>query len=121
MKHHTVISAYPQVIAKTPRQFGVNVEVQDYHDSTNLWDWIADSGVSIVRDFHPEVNLRREQLPAGTWGDITSVADFEAWRQQVLANPEAEHIAWSAYRFNETVPWLGNPNGIAGSLAGHKR
>ena len=116
MKHHTLISAYPQAIAKTPRQFGVNVEVQDYHDTTNLWDWIADSGVSIVRDFHPEVNLRRAQLPAGTWGTIASQQDFEDWRQRVVANPDEGPIAWSAYRFNETVKWLGNPDGIAGSL-----
>jgi hypothetical protein len=104
-----------KVIAKTPRHLGVNVEVQDHHERSNLWDWLADSGATILREFHPEKNLRRHPAAAETFDHVTSPESFNSFRQRLIADPRA-NIPWNDYLFAEQVPWLGVPDGIVGKL-----
>ena len=78
MRHFSRLRIRPDEVARTPRRLGVNAELQDHHDETNLWDWIADSGAGAVREFHPEVSLRRAPAEPGTWGPISGRADFDA-------------------------------------------
>ena len=71
-----------KVVAQTPRHFGVNVEVQEHYDRCNLWDWLVDSGASVIREFHPEKYLRKEPLTPKQLEGIRTKADFDQWRQR---------------------------------------
>jgi len=102
----------PTVIACTPRHLGVNIETQEYHDRTNLWDWLADSGSTIAREFHPEQNLRVRSVSPQTWKDIATRADFDRFRERVAADPEGDAIQWGAYAFDSQLAWMGVPDGI---------
>ena len=103
-----------RVAARTPRRFGVNVEMQDHYERCNLWDWLADSGASVIREFHPEKYLRRHPMEPKKVAGISSKADFDAWRRRLVAAPET--LAWDDYMFNEPIRWLGVPDGIIGKV-----
>ena len=107
-----------RIAGRTPRRFGVNVEVQDHFDRCNLWDWLADSGATVIREFHPEKYLRRDPMDPGLVAGIRSKADFDAWRGKLAAAPEA--LPWDKYLFNEPVKWLGVPDGIIGKVKAGK-
>jgi hypothetical protein len=98
--------------AQTPRFFGVNVEIQDHAAETNLWDWVAEGGFSVVRTFHPEVTLRREGRPYADRSDWDQGA-FDSWRQEICADPDAT-LDWSAFLFDEAVPSIGVPDEVIG-------
>ena len=97
----------PIISGRTPKHFGVNVEIQEYADSTNLWDWLADSGVSVVREFHPEKNFRNTPVSEDAWGDIPSREAFDEFRKRVMKDPQNGGIMWNNYSFNKHVKWLG--------------
>ena len=106
------LEIFPDTVARTPRHLGVNIELQDHHDEVNLWDWLADSGVTIVREFHPEQSLRKGEVSHDTWETVTTRAELEAFRKRVRADPEGDMIQWQAYRFDRPVHWIGVPDGI---------
>ena len=58
MRDYTVFSLSDLVIGRPPKRLGVNVEVQDHQEESNLYDWLADSGAQVIRSFHPERTLR---------------------------------------------------------------
>ncbi|MFZ2655940.1 MAG: hypothetical protein WAX69_13500 [Victivallales bacterium] len=116
MRNTCKLSVFPEVVAKTPRHLGVNVEVQEYHDAINLWDWLADSGVTVVREFHPEVNLRKCPVKENEWDPINDRIGFDSFRQRILASPENGPVRWDNYRFAETIQWMGVPDEIARKL-----
>lgn len=103
---------FSEAVARTPRHWGLNIEMQDYHDEVNLWDWLADSGATIVRELHPPSCLRKDTIAADAWDHIASRGDLEAFRTKVKADPEGSLIQWDAYMFGESVPWIGVPDGI---------
>ncbi len=103
-----------RIAARTPQHFGVNVEVQDHFADTNLWDWLADSGSTIIREFHPETCLRKKPLRPADLTAIHQKADFDRWRETLANNPD--QLDWNAFAFSEPVPWLGVPDGIIGKL-----
>lgn len=103
-------------VATPPRRFGVNIEIQDYAEELNLWDWLKDSGAQVLREFHPEKNLRREDAPADRWNGCKDKATFARFRDEVMTNPAAS-IDWGTYRFRERVPWLGVPDTIIGKVS----
>ncbi len=110
-----VLTVYPRVAARAPRHLGFNVEVQTDHEQINLWDWLADSGATVIREFHPEVNLRRAPVAPGAWGPIASQADFDRLRARFKADPRAA-VNWANYRFDERIPWLGVPDAIVAKV-----
>jgi len=103
---------FPDAVAKTARHFGVNMEIQDHHDEVNLWDWLADSGATIVREFHPEQSLRKGEVDQSDWDAVKTPSDFEAFRKSVRDDPEGGPIQWGAYHFDKRVKWMGVPDGI---------
>ncbi len=103
------INVLDQLAGAGPRMFGVNVEIQDHAERSNLWDFLADSGVNCVRTFHPEQSMRRAPATEGELGAFTSWSDFERFRSAVLQDPEQGPIRWDAYRFSEQIPWMGVP------------
>lgn len=106
-----VLTVYPRAVGRVVRNLGFNVEIQTDHDRVNLWDWLADSGAGVVREFHPEVNLRREPVREGAWGAIRSRADFDAKRREYIAG-SGPAAGWPNYRFAERIPLLGEPDAI---------
>ncbi len=107
----------PNPIAETPKHLGVNMLTQEHHDVINLWDWLAHSGATIAREFHPEKPLVGAERPPDPWESIHSSADFEAYRRSVLANPAPDGpICWDAYSFDKPVKWIGVPDGIIEKL-----
>jgi hypothetical protein len=112
MKDHTAIVLRDVPVASTPCHFGVNVEIQDHHNRTNLWDWLADSGATCVREFHPEQTLRPRPADPRRLSSITSREGFDTWRKKLMADPDST-IAWNDFSFSEPLPWLGVPDGIA--------
>ena len=111
MQHHTEIHLLPGSRGTLPRRAGVNLELQGFARQTNLWDWLADSGFQAVRQFHPELNLRRHPAEPGTWGEIFSEADYEARRARCRARPE-QAFRKEDYTFSDDIPWLGVPDEI---------
>ncbi|MEI7834298.1 MAG: hypothetical protein WCJ56_14010 [bacterium] len=114
MKDTSTLCVYPRVIARTPRHLGINVETQDHADRTNLWDWLANSGVSVVREFHPEATMRVAPACVEDWA-IADVEEFHRWRQWLLQDP-AGAVRWGDYRFTQNIPWMGVPDEIAGKV-----
>jgi hypothetical protein len=106
-----VLTVYPRTTARSPRHLGFNVEVQSEHDRINLWDWLADSGATAIREFHPEVNMRRRPVAEGAWGTVASRADFERQRRRIVDDPGSA-VDWANYRFAENIPWMGIPDAI---------
>ena len=126
-----------RAIAKTPRHLGLNVEVKDHYEKANIWDWIADSGATVVREFTPERNLKvgmvsdedlkgphmernwrvlnLAKVGEEEFASIQSRNDFDAWRKDILTNPQKK-IPWELFSFDRELPWLGNPDGIVSKL-----
>ena len=100
----------PRPVAQTPKHLGVNVEVMHGAERANLWDWLADSGISMMRVGHPDVSFRKSVPAAETAYQAFRVrAEFETYRKRLLADPE-KNIPWGQYRFDEDIPWLGTPD-----------
>lgn len=110
MKNYAEIIISDVITGQTPVHFGANVEMQDNCSSTNLWDWIADSGMTVVRSFHPEQTLRTAQASAGRWGRIESKNDFDQLREKLVSAPQSESLCLQKYMFNRHVPWIGIPD-----------
>lgn len=106
-----VISIYPDTIAKAPRRIGFNVEIQTDADRLNLWDWLADSGATVVREFHPEKNLRRTPVQPGRFGKISCKKDFDGFRKRAVTNPDRT-VDFGNYAFAVEMPYLGTPDRI---------
>lgn len=100
-----------QTAGWVPERFGFNLEVNHHLDRSNHWDWVLDSGASIIRELHPEVHLRKESYDYGRFAAIKTKEDFEAFRTRLAADPENE-IPWASYRFDEEIPWMGQPDAI---------
>lgn len=108
----------PEPVARTPRHLGVNMLTQEYYDVINLWDWLAHSGATMVREFHPERPLVCKERPTGPWEGIEGHSDFETYRQSVLADPGPDGpVCWGVYSFDKPVEWVGVPDGIVEKLA----
>ncbi len=116
MKNHCLITIGGEAVGRTPRQYGVNVEIQDHAGRTNLWDWLAASNITCVREFHPDRSLRRNPTKVGRWDEITGRAEFEAFRERVRRAPDSDAVDWGNYLFDEAIPWIGVPDEIAGKL-----
>ena len=107
----------PNPIAKTPKHLGVNMLTQEHHDIINVWDWLAHSGATMAREFHPEKPLVGAERPPDPWESIHGSVDFEAYRRSVLANPAPNGpICWDVYSFDKPVRWVGVPDGIVKKL-----
>lgn len=102
--------------AKTAKHLGLNIEVHDGEDATNLWDWLADSGAQVVREFHPEQSLRQADAPTATWDAVTTLAAFQAFRQGLAADPDTT-IPWETYLFDQPIKWMGIPDKIVEHVA----
>jgi len=110
------MTIFPEAVRKTTRLLGVNIEIQEHHEASNLWDWLADSGAAIAREFHPEQSLRTGEVCMDAWEAVASRADLENFRENVRSNPEGDLIQWQAYTFDTPVRWIGVPDGIVNSL-----
>ena len=108
----------PDPVATTPRHLGVNMLTQEHHDQINVWDWLAHSGATMVREFHPEKPLVRAERPTARWESIEFREDFETYRNGVLEDPGPDGpINWEVYSFDTPVRWIGVPDGIIEQLA----
>jgi hypothetical protein len=99
----------PQALYQTPKFLGVCLEVAENADTSNLWDWLADSGAKMVRIVHPDYDMRVTPSFLVKYESIVTKKDFEAFRAHLLANPE-KNIPWENYRFDKNIPWLGIPD-----------
>ncbi len=86
MNDYAELRILPRVTARTPQHLGVNVEIQECHDEINLWDWLVDSGSTVVREFHPEQPLCDPADP-DRFADIDGKAAFEAFRERLRGEP----------------------------------
>jgi len=111
MEQHTQFRIFNQPEGYLPRHLGVNMEVMDYHDEVNLWDWLADSGFTYARLFHPDCDLREPIGPNKHWERIHNQTDYDAYRQKVKRDPQ-NLIDWSSYRFKQRIAWLGKADGF---------
>jgi hypothetical protein len=102
---------FNEVTARTPRHLGVNIELQDAVDDTNLWDWLAHSGATALREIHPARVLRRDGTDTTVWERLRTREDFQAYRRRLRQDPE-QTVRWDTYRFDERLPWLGVPDDI---------
>lgn len=84
----------PMPIAQTPKHLGVSAEVMHGADRANLWDWLADSGVSMVRLGHPDTTFRKS-VPASerAYQTLRMRSEFDGFRTRLLADPE-KNIPW---------------------------
>jgi len=109
MLDHTELHILPESTGTVPRLSGVNVECHLYADESNLWDWLADSGFQVTRQFHPELNLRRTPFEAAWVEGIESEEAYDAFRKVCLGEiRKAEEEP--DYLFMEEIPWLGTPD-----------
>ena len=99
----------PVPVAKTPKYLGVCLEVAEDADRSNLWDWLADSGAKMARVIHPDNDLRSPAGKLESFKQITDKADFEAYRANLLADPE-KNLPWNHYLFDQRIQWLGVPD-----------
>ena len=100
-----------QPMGRTPVRFGVNIETQPDAETSNLWDWLKDSGAQILREFHPEKRLRDPAALTVRWDACVDRESFDQFRADILRNPESA-IPWDTYYFEREVPWLGVPDRI---------
>lgn len=105
----------PRPVAQTPRYLGVNVEVMQDARRANVWDWLADSGAGMVRVGHPDVSFRKPTETPVAYTALHTHEEFEAFRTRLRTDP-AQNVPWTAYRFDEEIPWLGTPDHIVGKL-----
>ena len=109
MLHHTEFQLLPESAGFTPRLSGVNIECHLYAGESNLWDWIADSGIQVARQFHPELNLRRTPFEVEWVEGIETEEAFDEFRSnclEAIRNAKEE----PDYLFTEEIPWLGTPD-----------
>lgn len=99
----------PRPAGKTPKYLGVCLEVAEYADQCNLWDWLADSGAKMARVIHPDRDLRAAAAKEELHKDIATQHDFETFRARLLADPE-RNVPWQNYLFDQKIPWLGVPD-----------
>ncbi|GEM_PF-2234842 len=109
MEYHSEIHVLPEASGFLPRLSGVNIESHLYGESSNLWDWMADAGIQVARQFHPELNLRRTPFPASWVEGIDTEEAYDAFRGECLkcireADEEPDYL------FEEEIPWLGTPD-----------
>lgn len=97
-------------IAQTPKHLGVNVEIQYFHDESNIWDWLAFSGTQMAREIHPDKDMRFS-VASDALLAIRTQDEFETYRQNLLADPD-NAAPWQNYRFDRNVPWVGEPDGV---------
>jgi hypothetical protein len=102
----------PVPVGQTPQFFGIVVEILTDSDRSNIWDWMLDSGMSMGRAPHPDVDLRRAGRDFAPYEKIKTKADFESFRERLKRDP-AGQIPWQDYRFDEEVPWFGTPFRVA--------
>lgn len=105
----------PSLVGKTPRYLGTNVEVMEYSDRSNVWDWIADSGAGMVRVFHPNVSLLAQPAQESDYSSILSNTDFNTFRNHLIHDPD-KNVPWTHYRFTQQIPWVGTPDIIVDKL-----
>jgi hypothetical protein len=117
VKHFSQIVIAPAVLGRTPQHMGVNVEIQRHAETTNLWDWLAHSGSTVAREFHPDRPLRRRRAREEEFAHVRTRAEFDQWRQEILADPAGGPVRWDEYLFEDDVPWIGVPDAIATRLA----
>lgn len=98
-----------RIIARAPIKLGVNVEVQEHADRSNLWDWLKDAGVGTARTLHPERSLRERPLELSDLDHIESFEDVMAWREKLRFDPENQ-LPWDDFCFDRHVPWFGVPD-----------
>lgn len=126
------LKVFPETVGRTPRHWGVNVECQEFPDRINLWDWLSDSGATIVREFHPEIAMRLgaegDPLPTShrwaltgheindRWERLGTREEFDAFRADVRKDPEGTAIQWPRYVFDKPLQWLGTPDRILAKL-----
>jgi hypothetical protein len=106
------INVHDEEVARTPRHLGVNIEIQDHPDRSNLWDWVMHSRASAVREFHPAKILRNEDIDISRFEAIATKDDFEELRAAFRADPVGA-VPWGDYLFDQNVPWLGVPDEVA--------
>lgn len=104
-----------RVAAKTPKHLGVVVEVMGDHEKANVWDWLADSGASVARVFHPDRTQRRRPATEADYAQIVTKADFDRFRALLVSDPDRQ-VPWSNYLFADDQPWLGKPDTIVARL-----
>ena len=98
----------PRPLAKTNTYIGVTPEALMYTDSTNVFDWLADCGVGMVRVGCPDINLRNAiNFEKSVYGKVNKYEDFQKFCKNIMKNPE-KNIRWEDYRFNTLMPWKGN-------------
>lgn len=98
----------PRPVGKTNTYLGVVPEAMMYTDSTNVFDWLADSGVGMVRVAHPDASFRnRIDFEHSVYAKVNSPEDFDQFRKRIMNNPE-KNICWEDYRFNTPMAWIGS-------------
>jgi hypothetical protein len=102
----------PAPVGQTPQYLGLDVEILTDTDRANTWDWMLDSGMSMGRAPHPDVDLRRPGRDFAPYEKIKTKADFDRFREHLKGDP-AGQIPWQNYRFEEEVPWFGTPFRVA--------
>lgn len=103
-------------IGKTPKYLGVNTEVMQYADSANIWDWLSDAGVGMVRVGHPDQTFRKDiKMNESVYAKVKSKEDFDAFRRHITGDPQ-KNMIWNNYLFSEEIPWLGIPDKIVKKL-----
>jgi len=98
-----------QTIAGTPRFLGVNLEVQDYAEQLNLWDWLGDSGATVARELHPARFLRLDGYADPRWEEISCRETFDGWREEVRHDP-SKRIPRNSILLDQRIPWMGTPD-----------
>lgn len=120
----------PRPAGRTPKFLGVCLEVAEDAQRSNLWDWVADSGVNMTRLIHPDRDIRRfpgealvpnfveskeakiqrfKQQSAFVevkFKGIQNKQDFEVYRARLRADP-VRNLPWKDYAFDQRLPWLG--------------
>lgn len=88
---------------------GVNLELQDDALQTNLWDWLSDANVGVVRQFHPDKDFRTTSQ--GPWSQVATQADYLALRAQA-----AKAGDWNGFDFSTHRAWIGIPDDCVARL-----
>lgn len=115
MRSTSSLRLLKQAVAGTPRFLGVNLEVQDYADQLNLWDWLGDSGATVARELHPARFLRPDGYGDPRWEEISGREAFDRWREEIRQDP-VNRVPRKAIRLDERIPWMGTPDAFLGKL-----
>ena len=96
----------PRPVAKTNTYIGVTPEALMYTDSTNVFDWLADSGVGMVRVGCTNYRNRIDYANS-VYSKVNSYDNFQKFCKNIVKDP-VKNIRWEDYRFNTSMPWVGN-------------